>query len=101
MLLAVKAVLGLVWGVVAYVVRVYLTLLVEPQLNPIKHFPVVTVAAKIMLPVCADLHRHLRRALDALSGRVIAKSIAAATVFFLPGFLRVSGLGAACELAAV
>ena len=48
--LAVKAVLGLVWGVVAYVVRIYLDLLVEPQINPIKHFPVVTVAAKIMLP---------------------------------------------------
>ena len=60
--LASKAVLGLVWGVVAYAARVYLILLVEPQINPIKHFPVVTVAAKIMLPFALTSDRPLRRA---------------------------------------
>ncbi len=61
-LLAAKAVLAPVWGVVAYAVRVYLTLLVEPQINPIKHFPVVTVAAKLMLPFALTLDRRRRRA---------------------------------------
>ncbi len=56
-MLAIKAVLGLTWGVVAYAARIYLNLLVEPQINPIKHFPVVTVAAKIMLPFALSLTR--------------------------------------------
>jgi hypothetical protein len=47
----VKVVLGLVWFCVAYVVRFALNLLVEPQINPIKHFPVVTVSHKMLLPL--------------------------------------------------
>ncbi|MBN1655788.1 MAG: hypothetical protein JXA30_18630 [Deltaproteobacteria bacterium] len=49
--LAVVAVGGLAWGVVAYLVRMYITLFVEPELNPLKHFPVATVAHKLTLPV--------------------------------------------------
>ncbi len=47
--LVVKAVLGLFWFFVTYVVRFCINLLVEPQLNPIKHFPVVTVSHKLVL----------------------------------------------------
>jgi len=85
-LLAAKAALAPVWGIVAYAVRVYLTLLVEPQINPIKHFPVVTVAAKIMLPFALTLTRILSAPLTPFLGVAIARSIAAATVLFLPGF---------------
>ena len=84
-MLAIKAVLGLVWGVVAYAARIYLNLLVEPQINPIKHFPVVTVAAKIMLPFALDLTRIFAAPLTPFLGPLIGNSIAAATVFFLPG----------------
>jgi hypothetical protein len=49
--LALKAVLGLVWFPVAYVFRFAFYLLVEPQVNPIKHFPVVTVSHKMLLPL--------------------------------------------------
>jgi len=49
--LALKAVLGLVWAVIHGVVRFCVTLLIEPQANPIKHFPVVTVSHKLMLPL--------------------------------------------------
>lgn len=49
--LVVKAVLGVVWFYIAYVFRFALTLLVEPQVNPIKHFPVVTVSHKLLLPL--------------------------------------------------
>ncbi len=45
----VKAVLGVFWFVIAYVVRFVWTVLFEPQINPIKHFPVVTVSHKVML----------------------------------------------------
>ena len=48
--LAAKAALGVAWFYVAYVVRFLVNVLVEPQLNPIKHFPVVTVSHKIMFP---------------------------------------------------
>ncbi len=83
--LAVKAVLGLFWGVVAYAARIYLVLLIEPQLNPIKHFPVVTVAAKIMLPFVPDLMRLFAAPLRPVLGAVIGDAVAATTVFFLPG----------------
>ncbi len=83
--LAIKAVLGLIWGVVAYAARIYLNLLVEPQINPIKHFPVVTVAAKIMLPFALSLTRIFAAPLTPFLGPLIGNSIAATTVFFLPG----------------
>ena len=83
--LASKAVLGLGWGVVAYAARVYLVLLVEPQINPIKHFPVVTVAAKIILPFAVELTGLFAAPLKPFLGAVIGNSVAATTVFFLPG----------------
>ncbi len=58
--LGVKAIIGLVWAFVHGVIRFCVTLLIEPQLNPIKHFPVVTVSHKILLatasaPLCYNL----------------------------------------------
>jgi hypothetical protein len=47
----VKAVLGALWSVIEAVVRFCITLLIEPQLNPIKHFPVVTVSHKLLVPM--------------------------------------------------
>jgi hypothetical protein len=47
--LVVKPVLGLVWFAVTYVVRFAVNLLIEPQINPIKHFPVVTVSHKLVM----------------------------------------------------
>ncbi|MBM4059097.1 MAG: hypothetical protein FJ275_12830, partial [Planctomycetes bacterium] len=48
--LGVKAVLTTLWSAVDWVVRFCVTLLIEPQLNPIKHFPVVTVSHKLLVP---------------------------------------------------
>jgi hypothetical protein len=53
--LAAKAVLGLVWFPFAYVTRFAFYLLVEPQINPVKHFPVVSVSHKMMLPMIPDV----------------------------------------------
>ncbi len=80
---------GLVWAVVAYLVRLYVTLLVEPEVNPLKHFPVVTVAHKLMLPFLPDLLVALERPL-AILGPILGGAIAGVTVFLLPsvfGFL--------------
>lgn len=49
--LAVKSVLAAVWSLIDAVVRFCVTLLIEPQLNPIKHFPVVTVCHKLLVPM--------------------------------------------------
>ena len=49
--LAVKAVLTTLWASVDWVIRFCVTLLIEPQLNPIKHFPVVTVSHKLLVPM--------------------------------------------------
>lgn len=50
-----KAVFGALWSLVTFVIRFCVTLLIEPQVNPIKHFPVVTVSHKLMLPFIPTL----------------------------------------------
>jgi hypothetical protein len=49
--LAAKVLLALIWFPIAYLVRFGFTLLLEPQINPLKHFPVVTVSHKLLLPL--------------------------------------------------
>lgn len=51
--LAIKAVLGLAWVFIHGVIRFLVTLLIEPQINPIKHFPVVTVSHKLIMGTLA------------------------------------------------
>ncbi|HEV3385014.1 MAG TPA: hypothetical protein VG097_09360, partial [Gemmata sp.] len=53
--LAMKAFLGLLWFPLAYVFRFVFYLLVEPQINPIKHFPVVTVSHKVIWPMLPQI----------------------------------------------
>jgi hypothetical protein len=52
---ALKAVLGLVWFPIAYFFRFAFYLLVEPQINPVKHFPVVTVSHKVILAMVPQI----------------------------------------------
>jgi hypothetical protein len=47
----VKPVVGVFWAVITYVLRFIWVVLGEPQVNPIKHFPVVTVSHKLLFPV--------------------------------------------------
>jgi hypothetical protein len=53
--LVAKGFLGVIWFYVTYIVRFCITVLIEPQINPIKHFPVVTVSHKILLPLIPTL----------------------------------------------
>lgn len=53
--IALKAVLSLLWFPIAYTFRFVFYLLVEPQVNPIKHFPVVTVSHKVIWPLVPQL----------------------------------------------
>lgn len=81
--LGIKAILGVGWAAITFVVRFCVNLLIEPQINPIKHFPVVTVSHKIILP----MQPLLARTLDvwfSLS-TAMANTLAAVVVFFAPG----------------
>jgi hypothetical protein len=82
--LVLKGVGGMVWGTFAYIVRIYTNLLVEPTVNPIKHFPVVTVGHKLMLPFLIPLFKFLESQLSFL-GPVLASGFVGITIFFLPG----------------
>jgi hypothetical protein len=80
-----KAVLGVIWFFMTYAIRIYINLLVEPTINPIKHFPVVTVAAKILLPIVPHLIVIVAQPFEPFLGKYLAGALAAANVVFLPG----------------
>jgi hypothetical protein len=54
-----KMVAALVWNSIAYVLRFIIVLFVEPQINPIKHFPVVTISHKLLLPMIPSFAKFL------------------------------------------
>ena len=80
-----KGALGTVWFLIAYVLRLYVDLFIEPTTNPIKHFPVVTVAAKIMIPVIPSILSGVTSATKGLLGPGLAAGFATFTVLVLPG----------------
>jgi hypothetical protein len=83
--LIVKGTLGTVWGAIAYFLRLYITLFIEPEVNPIKHFPVVTVAAKIILPFTQPIVSAISGPATRIMGETLGVSFAAFTVIVLPG----------------
>jgi hypothetical protein len=78
---AAKAVLGLVWFVLTYVIRFCVNLLIEPQINPIKHFPVVTVSHKLLLPCIPAFAGVLELTME----RGLAIAVATAVITGIPG----------------
>jgi len=83
--LVTKGVLLAFWSVIAYVLRLYVDLFIEPTTNPIKHFPVVTVAAKILIPFTPAILGAVAGPARKLMGSAIGNSFAAFTVIVLPG----------------
>ncbi|WP_437187170.1 hypothetical protein SH668x_000553 [Planctomicrobium sp. SH668] len=77
----IKLAMGVVWFFVSYVIVFIFTLLVEPQINPIKHFPVVTVSHKLILPAFPVFVTQLTPYL----GRKMAQSVVGITIFLIPG----------------
>ncbi|MFO7641012.1 MAG: sulfite exporter TauE/SafE family protein [Candidatus Competibacteraceae bacterium] len=80
-----KALVGPVWRALSYLIHFYVAVLVEPQVNPVKHFPVVTVADKLMLPFFPVLTSALLVLLDPILPRLIGLPLATATVLLSPG----------------
>jgi hypothetical protein len=83
--LVIKGAFGLVWSLIAYVLRIYVNLFIEPEVNPIKHFPVVTVVAKILLPFSEPMVAAISGTVSPLIGPTLGVSFAAFTILVLPG----------------
>jgi hypothetical protein len=81
--LGLKGALGLIWFAVAYVVRFCVNLLIEPQINPIKHFPVVTVSHKLLVPLIPHLAGVLETRMGIEKGW--AWTLASTAIFSIPG----------------
>jgi len=79
--LVVKAALGPVWSFVNGIIRFCVTLLIEPQVNPIKHFPVVTVSHKLLLPSLP----YVIALFDTVLDRSTAVFVATVIVTCIPG----------------
>lgn len=68
--LVLKVILAVLWFPVAYAVRFAFYLLIEPQVNPLKHFPVVTVSHKLLLPMIPSLHQSTGLSIELIGGVV-------------------------------
>ncbi|HUQ03392.1 MAG TPA: hypothetical protein VM261_12905 [Kofleriaceae bacterium] len=84
-IVVIKGILATIWFAIAYVLRIYVNLLIEPTVNPVKHFPVVTVAAKLILPFLPAMTTAIAGPVGTVVGPALGASIAAFTVLVLPG----------------
>ncbi len=80
-----KAFLGVIWSFVSFLIRIYVNLLIEPTLHPVKHFPVVTVAHKIFFPFIKGLSEWMFKLFEPYMGSWMAGMVTGFNIFFLPG----------------
>lgn len=78
---ALKMTLGVPWFFVTYFARFLIILILEPQFNPIKHFPVVTVSHKFLIPLIPTLASVLGTTME----RELAVTLASGIIFAIPG----------------
>lgn len=83
--LAAKALLLPVWRLLEAVMQFYVTVLVEPQINPIKHFPLVTIGHKLMLPFFPIITSFMVGVLDPVLPKWISYPFITITILLLPG----------------
>jgi len=73
------------WAACEAVIRFYAVVLAEPQFNPVKHFPVVTLGHKLMLPFLPVMTNALHAVLSPLLPDVFLLPLVAVTIALLPG----------------
>lgn len=78
-----KAGAGAIWFFVAYVVRVYVALLIEPYVNPVKQVPMTAAAHKMMVPFADQIFRVFSKVFEPF-GAVVGGALTVVTVFFFP-----------------
>ncbi|MCE9532597.1 MAG: hypothetical protein K8T89_15980 [Planctomycetes bacterium] len=62
-----KLIFGTIWSIFTYIFRFAWNLLIEPQINPIKHFPVVTVSHKLLLPMIGSLAKAFKVSVETMT----------------------------------
>jgi hypothetical protein len=83
--LTMKALFAPIWKLTEGFIQFYVTVLVEPQVNPIKHFPLVTIAHKLMLPFLPALTGLLVALTEPFLPKLIAYPFVTVTILLLPG----------------
>ncbi|EXJ14362.1 hypothetical protein [Imhoffiella purpurea] len=83
--LTLKSLMVPAWGLLQSLIKFYVTVLVEPQVNPIKHFPLVTIAHKLMLPFLPVITGIMVDLLEPLLPKWITYPFVTLTVLLLPG----------------
>jgi hypothetical protein len=78
-----KAFAGAIWFFVAYLLRVYVALLIEPYVNPVKQVPMTAAAHKMMLPFAPQVFAFFDAAFSGL-GSVVGGTLTTVTAFFFP-----------------
>ncbi|WP_462328618.1 sulfite exporter TauE/SafE family protein [Thiohalocapsa halophila] len=81
----VKALLAPVWRFAEALMQFYVTVLVEPQVNPVKHFPIVSIGHKLLLPFLPAITAAFLEMSDAILPKVIAYPLVTLTIVLLPG----------------
>lgn len=86
---ALRGVLGLLWSPIAFFLRFYTVVLIEPGINPIK-FPISSVAAKFTYPIIIPLTPEIVHLFSPFIGDVLSNLFFGTTIWLLPnlfGFL--------------
>jgi hypothetical protein len=83
--LALKALLAPLWRFSEALLQFYVTVLVEPQINPVKHFPIVTVGHKLLLPFLPAITAAFIEITESVLPKVVAYPLVTLTVLLLPG----------------
>ncbi len=83
--LAIKALLAPLWRFSEALIQFYVTVLVEPQVNPVKHFPIVTIGHKVLLPFLPAITATFVEITRSVLPKVIAYPFVTLTIVLLPG----------------
>ncbi len=83
--LVLKAVLAPIWRLSEAFIQFYVTVLVEPQVNPVKHFPIVTIGHKLLLPFLPAITAAFIDVSESVLPKVIAYPLVTLTIVLLPG----------------
>lgn len=78
-----RAFVGAIWFVISYLMRVYVALLIEPYVNPVKQVPMTAAAHKLLLPFAPQIIVLFDTAFRPL-GPLVGGPLAALTAFFFP-----------------
>ncbi|HCS88632.1 MAG: sulfite exporter TauE/SafE family protein [Thiohalocapsa sp. PB-PSB1] len=80
-----KALVTPVWRLAEELIQFYVTVLVEPQVNPVKHFPIVSIGHKLLLPFLPAITTAFIDISASVLPKVVAYPLVTLTIVLLPG----------------